>query len=183
MFRDTVKVYIRIATGAPYVIKDSAKVVLDSLGYVNIEFLNAPTGQYYIVIKHRNSIQTWSKSGGQNLAVGTLNIYDFTISQSQAYGNNLVLKGTRYCIYSGDVNQDEVVDGSDLANIDNDASNFTKGYVATDVNGDQVVDGSDLSLDDNNASNFVSVQKPPGATDKIIIKAKNEKKYQKLDGK
>src|SRR5207244_3256524 len=133
-----------------------------------------------------NSIQTWSKSGGQNLAVGTLNIYDFTIAQNQAYGNNLVLKGTRYCIYSGDVNQDEVVDGSDLANIDNDASNFTKGYVATDVNGDQLVDGSDLSLTDNNASNFVSAIRPPGA-DKNVIKNQNDVKksnpYKSLNGK
>jgi hypothetical protein len=184
MIRDTVMVYIRVSTSAPYPVVDSSEAVLDSLGQVTIDFLSARTGIYYIVIRHRNSIQSWSKNGGENLAVGSLNIYDFTISQSQAYGNNLVLKGTRYCIYSGDVNQDEVVDGSDLALIDNDASNFTKGYVVTDVNGDQVVDGSDLSLDDNNASNFVSVIKPPGALDKIIIKGeKNINKYQKLNGK
>jgi hypothetical protein len=183
MIRDTVMVYIRISTSAPFTVVDSAKVVPDSLGQVSIDFRNVKTGSYYIVIKHRNSIETWSKSPGTNLAQGTTNIYDFTISQSQAYGNNLVLKGTRYCIYSGDVNQDEVVDGSDLALIDNDASNFTKGYVVTDVNGDQVVDGSDLSLDDNNASNFVSVIKPPGATGIIIQGKKDKNQYKSLNGK
>ena len=81
------------------------------------------------------------------------------------------------------MNQDEVVDGSDLALIDNDASNFTKGYVVTDVNGDQVVDGSDLSLDDNNASNFISVIKPPGATGIIIHGKKEKKQYKNLNGK
>src|SRR4030095_8001221 len=183
MISDTVMVYIRISTSAPYTIVDSAKVLLDSLGQVSIDFRNVKTGSYFIVIKHRNSIETWSKSPGTNLVQGSTNIYDFTISQSQGYGNNLVLKGTRYCIYSGDVNQDEVVDGSDLALIDNDASNFTKGYVVTDVNGDQVVDGSDLSLDDNNASNFVSVIKPPGAGDITIQFNKNKNFYQNLNGK
>jgi hypothetical protein len=162
MVRDTVMVYLRVSS-SPYTRVDSAKVVLDSLGYVSINFNNAPAGSYYLVIKHRNSIETWSKTGGEAMVRGTINVFNFTISQSQAYGNNLVLKGTKYCVYSGDVNQDEVIDGGDLANIDNDASTFTKGYVVTDVNGDLVVDGSDLSIDDNNASNFVSVQKPPGA--------------------
>jgi len=184
MIRDTVMVYVRMSSSAPYSVVDSAKVLLDSLGQVTIDFQHVQTGSYYIVIRHRNSIETWSKNGGTSLAIGSLNIYDFTISQSQAYGNNLVLKGTRYCIYSGDVNKDEVVDGADLSLIDNDASNFISGYVVTDVNGDQVIDGSDLAIDDNNASGFVSVIKPPGATDIIIIKGeKNNNRYQKLNGK
>jgi hypothetical protein len=182
--RDTVTVYIR-TTASPFTRMDSTKVVLDSLGMVTIQFQRAiPTGNYYIVIKHRNSIETWSKSPGTNLAQGTLNIYDFSISQNQAYGNNLVLKGTRYCIYSGDVNQDEVVDGTDLSLIDNDAANFMKGYIATDVNGDDLADGSDLAITDNNAFNFVQVVRPPGASDIILINdKKNINKYQQLNGK
>jgi hypothetical protein len=176
MIRDTVMVYVRVSTPAPYTLVDSQKVVLDSLGNVTINFSNVSAGSYYIVIKHRNSIETWSKSGGTSLAIGSLNIYDFTLSQLQAYGNNLVLKGTRYCIYSGDVNKDGVVDGTDLANIDNDASNFVSGYVVTDVNGDQVIDGSDLAIDDNNASGFVTVIKPPGAPDNITKNPNNTRK-------
>jgi hypothetical protein len=183
MVRDTVMVYVR-TTSSPFTKMDSAKVVPDSLGMVTLQFQKSiPTGNYYIVISHRNSIETWSKSPGTLLAQGTLNIYDFSISQSQAYGNNLVLKGTRYCIYSGDVNRDEVIDGADLSLIDNDASNFMKGYIATDVNGDNLADGSDLAITDNNASAFVQVMKPPGASDIIIIKGVNNNKYQKLNGK
>ena len=176
---DTVMVYLRISNNGSFTLSDSAKVVLDSLGGVTIDFHNAPTGNYYIVIKHRNSIETWSSNGQSLASGGVLNVYNFTLSQSNAYGNNMVLKGSRYCIFSGDINQDGVVDGADLALIDNDVTNFTTGYASTDVNGDQVIDGSDLSVTDNNVSNFVSVQKPPGAPGVIVIqntkKTKNKK--------
>jgi hypothetical protein len=65
-----------------------------------------------------------------------------------------------YCIYSGDVNLDGTIDASDVSSIDNDASNFLSGYVATDLTGDSFVDGSDFSIADNNAFSFVSVIRP-----------------------
>ena len=34
--------------------------------------------------------------------------------QNKAYGNNLKLVGTKWCIYGGDVNQDGFVDTADL---------------------------------------------------------------------
>ncbi|MBK8983795.1 MAG: hypothetical protein IPM38_16125 [Ignavibacteria bacterium] len=57
-----------------------------------------------------------------------------------AYGNNLVLKGSVYCIYSGDVNQDYIIDISDLSDVDNDVFIFASGYKATDFNGDYIVE-------------------------------------------
>ena len=68
--------------------------------------------------------------------------------------------GISYCIYSGDVNQDGTVDGTDLQLIDNDSYAFVSGYVPTDVNGDDFVDGTDASIAGNNANNFVSVIRP-----------------------
>jgi len=179
MIKDTVMVYLRISNDPRYSLVDSAKAVVDSAGFVNIDFQNAQGGSYYIVIKHRNSIETWSMSGQSMAGGGVLNIYDFTLSQSNAYGNNMVLKGTRYCIFSGDVNQDGVIDGADLALIDNDVSNFVSGYVSTDVNGDQVIDGSDLSIADNNVSNFISVQAPPGAPSLIKVNGSKIKKLKR----
>lgn len=44
--------------------------------------------------------------------------------------------------------------------IDNDAANFTGGYVVTDLTGDDFVDGTDFVIADNNAANFVSVIRP-----------------------
>jgi len=39
--------------------------------------------------------------------------------------------------------------------VDNDASTFVSGYLATDTNGDGLIDSSDMILVDNNASNFI----------------------------
>ena len=82
--------------------------------------------------------------------------YDFTDSSEKAFGNNLLLKGSRYCIYSGDINQEGIIDAFDLSGIDNDASEFASGYLNTDLNGDFVVDASDALIAENNASNFIS---------------------------
>jgi len=60
----------------------------------------------------------------------------------------------------GDVNQDGIIDGNDLSLIDNDASNFVTGYVATDLNGDLFVDAADLSIVDNNSINAIVVIRP-----------------------
>jgi len=65
-----------------------------------------------------------------------------------------------FAIYSGDVNQDGVIDATDAGAIDNDAFNFVSGYVVTDLTGDNVIGASDAAIADNNAANFVSVIRP-----------------------
>jgi len=154
---EVMKVYLRNAT-SPYALKDSASSTMDSLTFSGLfTFSNAPSGSYYIVADHFNSIETWSKSGGQSLlANGSTYNYDFTNSSAQAYGNNMIQKGTKWCIYGGDVNKDGIVDLSDITLIFNDATAFVTGYVVTDVNGDYSVDLSDLTLTFNNSGNFVS---------------------------
>ncbi len=86
--------------------------------------------------------------------------YDFITAANKAYGDNLILKGSKYCIYSGDVNQDGIIDASDLSVVDNDAYISASGYVNTDVDGDNFVDGSDLSIVDNNVLNSVAQIRP-----------------------
>jgi len=156
---DTIRAFLRTTT-SPYSIVDSAIAHLSIVGTGYLNFFNAPAGTYYIVVNHRNSIETWSKSGGESLTPGITTPYDFTNSISKAYGNNLILKYFSYCIYSGDVNQDGVIDGSDTQLIDNDAYNFVSGYVNTDTDGNNLVDGSDAIISDNNAFKFVSVIRP-----------------------
>ncbi len=154
--KDTVSVILR-NSNSPYAIADSSRSVVDSLTFTGgSSFINVTSGTYYIVIKHRNSIETWSKAGGEIYTFGgTLN-YNFTTGASKAYGNNLVLKGAKYCIYSGDVNQDGIVDLSDAGTIDNEGAVFATGYVDGDLTGDRFVDLSDAAIADNNAANFVS---------------------------
>jgi photosystem II stability/assembly factor-like uncharacterized protein len=156
---DTVTVELRNST-SPYALVDQGKTVLTpGVGYGSVDFNTAGSGSYYIVVKHRNALQTWSAAPVAMTAGGNHN-YDFTSALTQAYGSNMVLKLGRICFFSGDVNQDEVVDGSDLSLIDNDGFNFVSGYVATDCNGDNFTDASDAAIADNNAFNTVAVAKP-----------------------
>jgi len=161
MIEDTVKVFLRNFS-SPYTIIDSGKGLLDSNGKGLFTFANAVNNSnYYIVVKHRNSIETWSGSGVSFIS-NQLN-YNFTTSSAQAYENNLVQvddSPIKFAIFSGDVNQDGIIDGTDLSAVDNDAFNLVSGFVNTDINGDNFVDASDLSIVDNNAYNTVIVRRP-----------------------
>ncbi|MEO8210858.1 MAG: dockerin type I domain-containing protein [bacterium] len=157
--RDTAKAYLRDLS-FPYAKIDSSSAVIDSSTFTgNFIFTNTSNGNYYLVIKHRNSIETWSASGVTILG-DSVRSYNFTDSATKAFGNNMILVGSRYCIYGGDVNQDGYVDASDAALTENSAISFSFGYVNTDVTGDSFVDASDLAIIDNNTYNFVSVIRP-----------------------
>lgn len=45
----------------------------------------------------------------------------------------------RFAIYSGDTDQDGIIDGTDVSLVDNDAALFTTGHVITDLTGDDLV--------------------------------------------
>ncbi|MDQ3021666.1 MAG: FG-GAP-like repeat-containing protein [Bacteroidota bacterium] len=156
--RDTGFVYLR-SSSSPYNLVDSSKAFLNSSGSCSVPFMMAQNGIcYYIIVKHRNSIETWSKLC--RIFTDNFLSYDFTSSQSKAFGNNLILKGTEWCIYSGDVNNDGIIDINDNSLVDNDVFNLSGGYVTTDINGDEFVDVSDMSIVDNNNFNYVSVLRP-----------------------
>lgn len=158
--RDTFSLYVRSAS-FPYGIVDSASSVVDSVT-LNGSFAitKAFTGTYYLVLKGRNSLETWSRAGGEAINAGFTYNYDFTLASSRAYGNNMVLKGSRFCLYSGDLNYDGIIDAADAAAADNDAYTFSSGYVVSDVNGDFTVDASDVQIIDNNAFNLRSIISP-----------------------
>lgn len=158
--KDTVTIILRHSV-SPYSVLDSVKSVVDSVTLIASCFLrNVPTGNYYILIRHRNSIETWSKAGGESITIGAPYSYDFTSSQSQAYGNNQKLVGTKWCIYTGDVTQSGFIDALDMMNVDNDIFVFRTGYVPTDLNGDNFVDIDDLGMIDNNVRRWIGVEKP-----------------------
>ncbi|HQY19717.1 MAG TPA: hypothetical protein PK294_00365 [Ignavibacteria bacterium] len=153
--RDTVTVYLAKSV-APYNYVDSATNIIDSLSLsATFTYRNAVNGTYYLVVKHYNSLETWSKAGGETVMNGNIYNYDFTTSASKAYGNNLALRGTLYCIYSGDVNQDYIIDISDLSDVDNDVFTYASGFRPTDFNGDFVVEGRDMSIIDNNRNKLI----------------------------
>lgn len=161
--RDTMVAYL-YNNSAPFALIDSARSIIDSVTFFgSFSFTNAVSGNYYISVRHRNSLETWSKAGGESYTAGSIMNYDFTSSITQSFGNNLVQLTNSpplFAVYGGDVNLDGVIDGADASVIDNDAYNFVSGYVASDVTGDSIVDASDASVVDNNAANFVGVIRP-----------------------
>lgn len=175
--RDTVKAYLR-NINSPFNYVDSATAVFDSVTFnAPFVFKNAGTGTYYVQIIHRNLIEEWSKTGGESLTKGVTANYDFTTAQSQTYGNNSVLIGSKWCLFSGDVIKDGLIELTDMLAIYNDASVFSSGYITTDLTGDGLSDLSDILVVYNNASNFVTKQTPESVMaefDKNKDKAKTD---------
>ena len=152
MVTDTVTLELHNST-SPFVLVDQAKEVVTINGYATYKFYNAPAGTYYVVLKHRNSLETWSANPITMYAAGNYN-YNFTSSASQAFGSNQIFKAGINCIYSGDVNQDGIIDASDLAMVENAVG--TDGYLPEDVTGDNYVDAGDVAILENNQGNTVS---------------------------
>ena len=161
MTPDTMRVYLRNSS-FPFTIVDSGKAMLNSSGEGIFTFSNiANNTGYFIQLKHRNSVETWSSSP-QSFINGTLS-FSFVTSASQAYGSNLVQVNSlpaRYAVYSGDVNQDGTIDAGDLSQVENDAANSLTGYEQSDVTGDDYVDAGDLSIVENNAASGITAVTP-----------------------
>ncbi|MBK8551177.1 MAG: immune inhibitor A [Ignavibacteria bacterium] len=162
MSGDTLQILLRNNV-PPFSLIDSAKNYQGSSGIGSFNFPSAVNGiDYYIIVKHRNSIETWSSSPGQRFVSDELN-YNFTTSLSQAFGGNLsIIDSSPFTagVYTGDIDRDGAIDVSDVLSVYNDAGNFVSGYVITDLTGDNFVDSEDLILAFNNSNSFVSVIRP-----------------------
>ena len=128
--------------------------MLHTDGTMVCNFTTAPSGSFYIAIKGRNIVETWS---GTPQLVGTTTLnYDFSTSATQAYGDNMSeISSGIWAIYSGDINQDGVIDGTDSTDLINDIENAAFGDTATDMNGDGAVDNSDATNYLNNLNNNI----------------------------
>jgi len=135
-------------------------VNLSTSGTLSINTIPAGvTGSFYVVIKHRNSIETWSNapvsfSGSDPFT------FDFSTAASQAYGSNMKTMGSVFAIWGGDVNQDGIVDTGDMNPVENESTNVTLGYIVQDVNGDGIVDTGDMNIVENNSTDVIQVMSP-----------------------
>jgi hypothetical protein len=141
----------------------SKKTVLLTNGLASLQFPNATYGNnYYIAVKHRNSLETWSKNP---ILFSATNSYDFTTDLNKAYSNGVnpsmkLLSAGVYGIYSGDVNQNGSINAADLSAAQTGASNFEKGYNSNDCNGDGATDLTDLQIIENNGAMLIIYARP-----------------------
>jgi len=163
MIYDTVTVYLRNAV-SPFAKVDSSKKELYGPGTgQEFSFSNAVNGTpYYIEVKHRNALETWSAD--PVTFVSDAASIAFSVDAIYAFGNNEIQVDNDpynvFAFYSGDVNQDGTIDLSDVLQIYNEAGTFVTGYAVTDLTGDMQVDLTDLLIAYNNSNSFVSVVRP-----------------------
>lgn len=131
----------------------SLKPILHNDGSANVILPEAVIGNsYYVAVKHRNSIETWSAN---TLTFDEVNNYDFSNALAKAFGDGInpamkALSSNLFGLYAGDSNQDGTVDGGDMNDVDNGTIAGEFGYNKADVNGDGASDGLDMNIVDNN---------------------------------
>ncbi|MCX6246893.1 MAG: hypothetical protein NTW10_04095 [Bacteroidetes bacterium] len=131
-------------------------VVLSTTGNATVTIPRAFSGNYYVTIKHRSSLETVT---ALPVLITTPSLsYDYSTTISKAYGNNLKsLGGGVYGLYSGDLSsastpypaapvKDGVIDLLDNYYIYSSFLNGDYGYKVADLNGDGVVDLMDAYL-------------------------------------
>ena len=146
---DTITIELR-NTLDPSLVVSSLQAVLSTTGFAYCIFpANTSGNNYWLVIKHRNSVETWSSSPVTIASNGT---YNFSTAASQAYGDNQANVGNGvFAMFSGDLNQDMFIDATDFPFFDTDnADGVLLTYVVSDINGDGFVDATDFPVFDFN---------------------------------
>jgi len=169
--KDTIRVYL--VDSASCLRVDSAKSTVDSVTFgANISFSNANTGNYYMLVYHRNHLAVATRYRATITRGSTVN-YDFTTDSTKAFGFNMIKVSNspvRWAMIPGDANRDGFVDAIDQTIWI--AQNGLDGYLSADFNGDMFVDAIDQAIwiIYNGTSSFL----PCGfsfeaATDKVIL--------------
>jgi hypothetical protein len=160
---DNITVELHDAT-SPYALRYSFTGVLETDGDLACTFASGARGNtYYIVLKHRNALETWSKSAGESFPNVT-NSYDFSTAASQAFGSNMVQVGALWCLYSGDFEDgspDGYVDNFDYNIWEADYNNLESGYRPADLDGNGTIDNFDYNIWEANYNGLVERQLPP----------------------
>ncbi len=143
--KDTLRIYL--VDSASCVKVDSAKGVVDSVSFqVPVSFSNAVTGNYYLLVYHRNHIAVATRFKTAVTRGSTVN-YNFTTDSAKAFGFNMAKISTLPLLWGmipGDANRDGFVDGLDQTIWLGE--NGFDGYLSTDFNGDAFVDGLDQTV-------------------------------------
>ena len=171
----TPSVTVELHNASTLALVESQTGTLSTTGVGTFTFASAVTGTpYYIVVKSPNTVETWS-ANAQSFTSGALS-YDFTTGLGQAFTNgsnpSLALHSGRYCLYSGDCNQNGFVTSADFTGVDNDGS-IGDYHLVNDLDGNGFITSNDFTFIDNNGAVGVSIQVPPGALRHLLKRVAN----------
>ncbi len=163
---DTLSVLLAQAASPWAWVYQSHGLVISPNGSVSLVIPSAYNGNYYIAIKHRQSVETWSATP-ISFAGSTIS-YNFTTAAGQAYGNNekqILPEATVFGLYAGDITsggtgQDGYVDIFDNNEVFNKTQTASFGYISSDLNGDGFIDIFDMALVFNNMQANIGLNTP-----------------------
>jgi hypothetical protein len=156
---DIIQVALHLNT-PPYDLAFVNNALINTDGTARVLFPASAIGNsYYVVLKHRNSLETWSASPVNIATLGAS--YNFSNAANKAFGDNLSNMGNGvFGIYSGDINQDGSIDFADYPSLDIASQNGVLGYDSNDLNGDASVDFADYPILDVNSNNGIFSMRP-----------------------
>ncbi len=134
--------------------------IVDVDGVNPLAFSSAASGNYSVVVRHRNHLAVMSAAP---LSLGLFETtYDFRTGQDKAYSANTpsdamrALAGGAFGLQAGDAAPDGFIDINDFTDADN--NQFTAGYLLYDTNLDGFIDINDFTDADN--GQFLGTQVP-----------------------
>ena len=150
---------VTVFDGSCGMLGSPVNVALTGSGPVDVVFtgINDASSFGSIRVKETNSLEIWSSSATP--LTNSKGSYYFTTAQSQESGGNLIFNGTDWAMISGDVNQDQAIDASDLSAVENDQPCGDPGCqsgLPTDLTCDDYCDASDLAVVENNQGYYAS---------------------------
>ncbi|MBL7765211.1 MAG: right-handed parallel beta-helix repeat-containing protein [Chitinophagaceae bacterium] len=146
---DSVKIELHHAS-SPYALFEDYVGIVDTAGHILCNFSPAVLGNsYYIVVRHRNAVETWSAAP---VTMTSLTTYNFSTGNAQSFGpNQFEVLPNIWALFSGDIDQSGGIDGDDFNLLDPDIQSGNGGYLSTDLDGSGGIDGDDFNIFDPNA--------------------------------
>jgi GEVED domain/Fibronectin type III domain len=139
--------------------------MLSTNGNLSVTFPTAAIGNtYWISVTTPNTLRIFSAS---SVTITGNNVYIFSNAMTQAFTDGssppmITLASGLFGLKSGDINQDDFVDGTDYSVFEADV--FISGggvfSLTSDLNGDAFVDGTDYPILDFNSTQGYSTQYP-----------------------
>ena len=148
----------KVGTRAAFINKNG--LIVDTDGTSPVRFNDLSSGNYFIAVYHRNHLSIMSASSQSLNTSSTL--YDFSTSQSRAYGINPMVNLSTgiYGMPAGDTNGSGAIDQTDQ---DSTWTNVNKtGYSASDTDMSGTVDANDRlhTWNNRNKTSQVPVSQP-----------------------